>query len=231
MSSIDPIDVFAEVARSLAEQGDVTQTLQRIGELAVKTVPGADYAAVTRIRAHGRLDSVAATDDVCRRVDEVQYETGEGPCVDAVREQEVVRIDDLAATERWPRFADRAVELGVAAMLSFRLFVEDDTSGALNLYARDAGSFDDESVRIGHVFAAHAAVAWDHAREVDGLAAAVATRSLIGQAQGILMAERRIRADEAFALLRGVSQERNRKLRDVAQDVVDTGALPEPAGR
>lgn len=224
--SADPIDVFAEVARSLAEQDDLTTTLARIVELAVTTVPGSAHAAVSHVHARRRVETVASTDDVCLRVDAAQYETGEGPCLSAIFDQEVVRVDELDGPTPWPAFSVRAVEQGVRSMLSFRLFLEEGTSGALNLYAREPGSFDERSERLGHVFAAHAAVAWDHAREVDGLAAANLTRELIGQAQGILMAQGRLTPVDAFALLRGVSQRQNRKLREVARDVVDTGALP-----
>lgn len=225
MPPADPIDVFAEVARSLAEQEDLASTLDRIVRLAVETVPGAEFAAVSMIRRRREVETVAATDDVCRRVDEVQYSTGQGPCLRAIWEQEVVRIDDLSGTTDWPGFAGRAVALGISSMLCFRLFVEDDTSGAVNLYARRAGAFDEQSERVGHVFAAHAAVAWDHARQVDGLSEAARSRAVIGQAQGILMGQRRITAEAAFTHLRSVSQRDNRKLRDVAQDVVDTGQL------
>lgn len=226
----DPIDVFAEVARSLAEHDDLESILQRIVEIAVQTVPGAEFATVSVVRARKHVETVAATDEVCWRVDRVQYETGEGPCLDAIWEDETVKIDDLVDTGRWPQFSDRAAEIGIRSMLSFRLFLQEDTMGALNLYAGKPASFADESVHLGSVFAAHAAVAWDHAKEADGLQAAIVTRTLIGQAQGILMAQRRVTADAAFALLRKASQNRNLKLRDVAQDVVDRGSLPPGGG-
>lgn len=223
----DPIDVFAAVARSLAEQDDLSATLQRIVDLAVATVPGAQHAAVSKVVARRSVETVASTGALPEQVDAVQYETGQGPCLDAIWEQDVVRIDDLAATPRWPEFSARAVELGIGSMLCFRLFVEEDTSGALNLFAPSADAFDEDAERIGSVFAAHAGLAWDHAQQVDGLTAAVASRTLIGQAQGILMGSRRVTADEAFALLRRASQHSNRKLRDVARDVVDTGTIAE----
>lgn len=222
----DVADTFAEVARSLAEQEGLHPTLQRIVELAVESVPSADHAAVSLVRARRRVETVASTGDLPQQVDAVQYETAQGPCLDAIWDQDVVRVDDTSDTERWPDFAARACELGVLSMLSFRLFVEGDTAGAINLYSSERKAFDDDDERVGHVFAAHAALAWDHEKEVDGLRTAVATRTLIGQATGVVMATRKVGAEEAFALLRTSSQHRNVKLRDVAQEVVDTGALP-----
>lgn len=221
----DPIDVFAEVARSLSGGDTLEATLDRIVAQAVLTVRGAQFASVSLIRARKQVQTVTATDDVCRRVDAVQYETGEGPCLDAIWDAEMVRVNDLSATDRWPKFAPRASELGICSMLAFRLFVHQDRMGALNLYAGEQNAFTDECARLGAAFAAHAAVAWDHAREVQGLKAANDTRALIGQAQGILMIEQKITAGAAFRLLQEASQRRNVKLRDVAQDVVDTGTL------
>lgn len=221
----NPIDVFAEVARSLAGEDTLEATLQRIVEQAVQTVRGAEFASMSLIRARKEVTTVTATDDVCRRVDEVQYETGQGPCLDAIWDEETVLVNDLSATDRWPEFSARAATIGVCSILAFRLFLHEDRMGALNLYASEPGSFTDECRHLGAAFAAHAAVAWDHAREAEGLRAANDTRALIGQAQGVLMAQRKITPDAAFALLRGASQRRNVKLRDLAQEVVDTGAL------
>lgn len=222
----DPIDVFAEVARSLDSEKTLEATLQGIVEQAVLTVQGAQFASVSLIRARKQVETVAASDDICNRIDDAQYETGEGPCLDAIWDQETVLVNNLQATEQWPRFSQRAVDIGVCSILAFRLFVDDDKMGALNLYTGHADAFTDECPHLGAVFAAHAAVAWSHAREVQGLQAANETRALIGQAQGILMAQQTITAEAAFDLLREASQRGNTKLRDVAERVVETGALP-----
>ncbi len=221
----DAIDVFAEVARSLADENTLEATLQRIVEEAVATVHGAEFASVSLVRARREVKTIATTDDLSCRVDEIQYETGEGPCLDAIWDQETVLVNDLSATDRWPKFSAQAAKIGVCSILAFRLFVHEDRMGALNLFASKGNSFTDECRHLGTAFAAHAAVAWDHAREVEGLKAANWTRTLIGQAQGILMAERKITPDAAFTLLREASQRRNVKLRDLAQSVVDTGTL------
>jgi GAF domain-containing protein len=221
----DPIDVFAQLARSLAVPDSLDGVLQCIVEMARPTVPGAEFAGISLVTAHKELQTVAATDDICTQVDRMQYETGEGPCLDATWEQDTVKVDDLKETDRWPTFSYRAASLGIRSVLAFRLFVREDGLGALNLYARAQRSFSDESVHLGEVFATHAAVAWDHAKETNGLQNAIGTRELIGQAQGILMAQHKITAEAAFSLLRTASQQRNVKLRDIAREVADTGAL------
>ncbi len=225
----DRLDTFAEVARALAEEQGVQATLERIVELAVETVPGAEHAGISSVRRRKQVDTVAGTPEVPQKIDNVQYETGEGPCLDAIFEQEIVKIDDLSQTDRWPKFAAGASALGVLSMMSFRLHVEEDTAGALNLYSGSRSGFGEECVRLGHVFAAHAALAWDHEKEVEGLRTAVESRHLIGQAQGMLMAHHGVSADQAFDLLREASQRRNVKLREVAQTVIRSGGFA-PAG-
>ena len=110
-------------------------------------------------------------------------------------------------------------------MLSFQLYVERDNLGALNLYSRQPNSFDDDSEHIGLLFASHAAIAFADAEKVRHLVLAVSRRDLIGQAKGILMERFRISADQAFSLLIRVSQDNNRKLFDVAEELTETGYL------
>jgi transcriptional regulator with GAF, ATPase, and Fis domain len=222
----DLMDVFAHVARSLAAMDDVQKTLQQIVDIAADVVPGADHAAVSLVMRRREVQTTASTDDVCDRIDQAQYETGQGPCLEAIWNQEVVKIGDLAHGDRWPEFAKTPVSLGIRSMLSFRLFTDEDTAGALNLYAAAPVAFSDESIRVGHVLAAHAAVGLEHAQEVAGLERSIASREVIGKAQGILMERHKIRGDEAFDLLRRASQARNMKLREIAGTVVETGGMP-----
>ncbi len=105
------------------------------------------------------MQSRAWTSDLPRSVDALQEELGQGPCLDAVWEHPVVRVDDVRSDERWPQFSGRAAELGAGSMMCFQLSVEGDVLGALNLYSRTAGAFDDDSREIGLMFASHAAVA------------------------------------------------------------------------
>ena len=162
-------EAIAEVARRLEAEGSAQKTLQKMVELAVATIVGCDHAGVSIINEGVRTP--AASDDVPRRVDRLQYDAGEGPCLDAIWKHDVFHTGDLRSEDRWPHFSSRAAsETGVLSMLSFRLFVEQDTFGALNLYSRRAHAFDDDSRRVGQVFAAHAAIALQAAREHERVA-------------------------------------------------------------
>ena len=214
-------EIFAEVARSLRAVEGVQATLDRIVTLAVQVIDGCDHAGVSFVQ--GRIVvTPAASDDVPRLVDAVQYETGEGPCLDAIREHEVFETDDLPGETRWPHFSARAArESGVVSVLSFRLFVEEDTLGALNLYSKRPAAFDADDRVVGSVFAAHAAVALSAAVKQQQLEDALESRDVIGQAKGILMAREEVTADEAFDMLRRGSQRLNVKLRTLAQQIAE----------
>jgi GAF domain-containing protein len=225
---------FAAVARVLESEPTVPATLQRVVEIARLIVPGCHHAGITVLR-RGKPETPAATDEVSAEVDKVQYATGEGPCLSAIVERDTFRTADLAAESRWPKFSGPAVQrTGVRSVLAYRLFTDADTFGALNLYSRERDAFDDEAVGIGSILAAHAALAFARAREreqVSGLEQAVASNRAIGTAIGILMATHRIDQDEAFELLRTVSQRTNRKLREIADEVIRTGQLPRVPAR
>ncbi|WP_324275637.1 GAF and ANTAR domain-containing protein [Blastococcus brunescens] len=220
-------EALSRVARQLQEEhGDVEGTLQAITAAAVATVPRAEDCGITYVIGRKKLEPRAWTSDLPKDVDSLQDRLNEGPCLDAVWEQEVVEVEDVAADGRWPRFAQEAPRLGAASMLCFQLFVEGDQLGALNLYARTPGAFDDESQEIALMFAAHAAVALAGAEHESNLRTGMDNRDVIGQAKGILMERHRLTAHQAFGVLARVSQEMNRKLVDVAREVTDTGAVP-----
>jgi GAF domain-containing protein len=225
---------FAVVARTLESEPTVSATLQRMVEIARLIVPGCHHAGITVLR-RGKPETPAATDQVSAEVDKIQYETGEGPCLSAIVEQHMFRTGDLALETRWPKFSTPAVErTGVRSVLAYRLFASGDTFGALNLYSRERDAFDDDAVGVGSILASHAALAFSRAREreqIAGLEQAVASNRAIGMAIGILMAMRRLGPDEAFDQLRTVSQRTNRKLREIADEVVHTGQLPVPPSK
>jgi GAF domain-containing protein len=223
---------MGEVARSLRqEHADVESTLQAITATAVGTVPGAASASIMYVIARRRLEPRARTGDMSRLVDDAQDRVGEGPCLDALWEHRTVRIDDMETETRWPRFAREAVLAGARSSLSFRLFVEEDGLGVLNLYGRAPNAFGDESEDVGSVFASHAAIALAGAQTEERLREAVASRDRIGQAKGILMERFKVTADQAFAILARASQLTNRRLVDIASELCETGALPAANGR
>jgi GAF domain-containing protein len=216
---------LGELARSLHEEVGLEDTLREIVSAAVGTVPGAEEAALSVIEGRRQVRTWAGTADLVYQVDQVQYDTGQGPCLSSLYEEHTVRLSNIATERRWPRFTARAAELGVGSMLSFQLYAEQDNLGALNLYARDAGAFTDESEQVGLLFATHAALAMADAQKQEQLARAMAVRDLIGQAKGILMERHKLTGDQAFTLLVRASQNTNRKLVEIARYLVQTGEL------
>lgn len=216
---------MGELARALQQEDTLQDTLQGIVAAAVDTVPGAQYAGISEVKARREINTPAWTEELVRAADAAQYETGQGPCLDAVYAQQTVRVSDMASDDRWPEFAKRAVELGVGSMLSFQLYVVGDNLGALNLYNRVPDAFDDESEHVGLLFASHAAVAMAGAQRNDQLNRALGTRDLIGQAKGILMERHKLTADQAFMLLVRASQATHTKLRDIAERLTTVGEL------
>ncbi|SIR47993.1 GAF domain-containing protein [Microbispora rosea] len=216
---------LSDLARTLQGEDTAQETLDAIVAAAVDTVPGAQHAGLTVVIRRREVETQAATGDIVGEVDRAQYETGEGPCLDATYRHRTVRLSDMTQEKRWPEFTRRAVDLGVKSMLSFQLYVQKDNLGALNLYSSEKNAFDDESEHVGLLFAAHAAVAMSGARQQEQLRNALAVRDLIGQAKGVLMERHKLTADQAFALLVRASQETNTKLADIAEYLVDTGVL------
>jgi GAF domain-containing protein len=211
-------------AVDLQSRVDVAEVLNRVVDVAVSEVPGAEMAGVTIIGRDG-AQTPAATDPLVEQIDAQQYATGEGPCLDAASAEPVVRSGDLAWENRWPAFAPRAVELGVASILAVQMFVDAGAVGALNLYAKRPAAFDADAEHIAVPLAMHAAVALVASRTEAGLRIALSSRDVIGQAKGILMERFRVSADEAFGLLIASSQHTHRKLREVADQLAVTGEL------
>lgn len=217
---------LAAAARSMRSEHDVQGTLQRAVELAPEVIKGCDQAGVSMVRARKRVDTPAATDDVVRRCDQIQYELNEGPCLDAIWHTETVSSADLGNDDRWPIWGRRVSELGMRSALCFQLFTDQDNLGALNLYSTDLDGFGDDDYENGLALAAHVAVALAAAQEVESLNSAVASRTVIGQAEGILMERYDLQAEEAFAVLRRVSQDSNVKVAEIASDLVRTRQTP-----
>lgn len=227
-------DVFADLGRRLTATADTPSALKSLTEVAVDVVPGARWVSVTQ-GLSDRFTTMAASDPVADEADRLQYELGTGPCVDAVIEEAVFHSADLALDERWSSFGPQVSrDLGVRSVLSVRLrveHVESDLNAALNLYGDRMQAFDAESRYLTTLLAAHAAVAVSaviHREKARNLEHALATNREIGVAMGVLMATHHVTREQAFSLLRVASQNTNRKLRDVAAEVADTGVLELP---
>jgi GAF domain-containing protein len=233
---------FAELARHLFTPDSVEEVLARIVTAAVDVIGGADLASLSVLVAGGGIRTPAYTDPLALHLDEVQYDTGEGPFVDTAIGGHLpyLEVADLAAGPGWPTFGPLAADLGIRAMLSLGVFTSGSagsqpgqpsgwrTLGALNLYARRSDAFDRNARDVGLLLAAHAAVALAATAQASQLREALRSRDLIGQAKGILMERRKLTADEAFEVLRQTSQRLNIKLREVAARIAATGTEPPP---
>lgn len=218
--------VLAAFARDVQREQAPSAVLRTVVAGALRIVPGAQEGSVSLVTGRRRVSAEAASGRLPAVVDALQEEVGEGPCLETAFEQHTVVATDLATDGRWPRFSERAAALGARSMLSFQLYVEGDNLGALNLYSREVGAFDAGSVAVGELFAAHAAVACSAAQREAALERALASRGLVGQAQGILMERGRLTAEQAFTALTRASQDRNVKLAEVARRLVESGELP-----
>lgn len=214
------VSALTTAARQLRQdrQGSEDETLSLIVSGAVGTVPGAEHAGVSLLRSDGSITSHTFSSQTVADVDQLQSDYREGPCVTALWDEHTVVVEDLRAESwRWPRFAPEAISRGVGSMLSFQLFAQSGSMGAMNLYSSEVRSFTAESRVLGGLFASHAAMALGEARHVAQLHEALATRDVIGQAKGILMERFDLGPDQAFRLLVSSSQQTNVKLVAVAQ--------------
>jgi GAF domain-containing protein len=224
-----PVPRLAGAARGLLTEPDLQKTLRRSVELAAAHFPGAHSASVTLVSRRREVTTPASTHEWAALADRWQYDGDEGPCLDAIRVQEVVVVDDVAGdgARRYPRWAPRVAQgTGLRSSLSCRLFTEREQLGSVNVYAERPGAFDDADVDEVQVLAAQVALALSAARQLEGLRVGMEGRTVIGQAQGILMERYKVSADAAFQVLSRTSQDTNVRLRDVAVRLVATGETP-----
>jgi len=216
----------ADAARSMQGLTTTQQVLDEAVVVATEIIEGCDLAGMS-IRHRDGIDTPAGSGEALRRLDELQFELKEGPCFDALRKHEIVLCRDLATDERFPTWGPRvAKEIGVASIVSFRLFTAQDTLGAMNLYSRTLDAFDTEDVYNGEALAAHVSVALAEAQNVTNLETAISGRTVIGRAEGILMERFDLSPAQAFGVLRRVSQHRNVRLNRVAEELVRTRETP-----
>jgi transcriptional regulator with GAF, ATPase, and Fis domain len=218
---------LAEASRELHAEPDTQQTLERSVLLAIELIPNCDHAGISMVHRNRTIDTPAASDQMARRGDELQYAVDEGPCLDAIWHYDTVISANLAEEDRWTRWAPRvAAELNVRSMLCLRLFTSTELVGALNLYSKDIDAFDEDDAYTGTYLAAQIAVAVAEEQQTESLRISALNRTIIGQAQGILMERYNIDPEKAFNVLRRVSQDNNTKLIRVADELVRTRRTP-----
>lgn len=202
--------------------------LGHIGSLGVAALAGWE-AAGTSIAEKDRLTTYGSNDPKVDPVDQVQYDNNKGPCVDAAKSGEIQYFDGHTIPPEWRQFAEVAADAGVYSVLSFPLKVHDQVIGAINFYSSERDALRPGQLEEGSVFAAHAAVSIANAKAlgekealVGQLEEGLQTRTVIGQATGLLMAQEGLSSQEAFQKLVKVSQTSNVKLREIAQRYVES---------
>lgn len=220
-------EYFAKLASELHSAPTVAETAEQVVAYARQQLD-ADHAGITLIE-RGRLRTIAPTGPIVDELDRLQAELGEGTCLDSAWEGETLRAPAVATDPRWPLWGARAAALGIASALAVELSgLDGQRVGALNLYWREPRGFSTDDVAFAHVFGRHAAVAISSMIKEANLRIALDTRKRIGQAEGILMERFDLDPDQAFQVLRRYSQDRNLKLREIAEELVATRRLPDP---
>jgi GAF domain-containing protein len=212
----------------VTDDANLQQALRRVAETGCGLLTHCTSASVTIIDGT-RTVTVGSTNDTAQALDDAQYSAREGPCLSAAREGRLVRIEDTSTDERWPKFSASARAHGVKSSLSTPLSLAGaETFGGFNVYGEVPGGFGEEDEELCRAFAGQASIVVSNAQAYwaafelsHNLNRAMLTRAVIEQAKGVLMSSNRIGADDAFELLRRRSQSANRKLRDVAADIVD----------
>ena len=214
------------------DKGPLDEVLQQLVDIAQDVLPGADSVSTTLVRGD-KAWTAAYAGQMALDADELQYERGYGPCLDAGRTATVLVIDDTREETRWPDYTAHVAARGVLSSMSVPLPIQTDVIGALNCYSGKAAAFGAQAVAIGEELAAHVAVAvgnavayTDAAALVEQMRAALSSRAVIDQAMGIVMAQNRCGPEAAFTILTRASQNRNLKLRDVARSVVANVSRP-----
>ena len=219
-------EALIELGRIVLADATLDEVMQRVAELAKDTIAAVDEASVTLTRGREGW-TVASTGELATNLDETQYAMGTGPCMDAATGGQTIHIRDFASDPRFVEYGKRAYELGGRCSLSVPMPMQGPVVAALNLYSVEVDAFTDDDVDLAEHFAAHAGVALrnahlyeEAAQQADQMREAMASRAVIEQAKGVLIATTGCTAEAAFDLLVAQSQRENRKLRDVAAHIV-----------
>ncbi|HZZ97213.1 MAG TPA: GAF and ANTAR domain-containing protein [Jatrophihabitantaceae bacterium] len=224
-SAASAVLMVAQLAAELADAPSLEELLERALGLAIDIVPGCEQAGISLLQDRV-VETPASVGDLAERCDKLQEQLGDGPCVTALLEADIIRIDDVLSDNRWPEFSAGAAKAGLRSMLACRLATQRDKLGALNMYSTEPDAFTAESEAMAIGYAAHVSLALSALDREANLRRAMKSRELIGQAMGILMERHRVTASQAFDVMVHASQRTNVKLRSIAEELVRTGSLP-----
>jgi GAF domain-containing protein len=224
-SAASAVLLVAELAEGLSDSPSLDELLDRALALAVDIVPGCEQAGISLLQ-NRVIETPASVGELAARCDKLQEQLADGPCVTALLEADVIRVDDMLDEVRWPEFAAGAAHAGVRSLLACRLATQRNKLGALNMYSTEPNAFSAESEAMAIGYAAHVSLALSALDREANLRQALKSREIIGQAMGILMERHRVTASQAFDVMVHASQRTNVKLRAIAEELVRTGSLP-----
>ena len=218
--------LLAEAAEAInTPHDDLTGTLEAIVHATRASVPGFDHVGISLTHRDGRIETKAATGQLVLDLDALQYTLREGPCFDAINDDTkgaIVSAEYLGEDRRWPRYVPKAAQAGVRAQLGVRLYADHKAVGGLNFYSTQADTIHPDAEQGAELFAIHAALALGHARHDAELNEALASRSTIAQATGVIMERYQLPRVRAFQCLVRMSARSNTKLRDLAATLLDS---------
>ena len=220
MTLPDVAAALAEAASAINAARTLEETLDTIAGVAQQSLDGVDHVGVSMVHRDGRIETVSATDQLVWELDALQYQLREGPSVASLTCASVVSL--RGDETRWRRYLPEAVRRGVRAQIGVRLHHDGDTLGGLNLYSTSVEELPVDTARTARLFATHASLALTRARTEEQLHYTISSRQVIGQAVGILMERHRMSEARAFQFLARASQASNIRIRDLAQELVDT---------
>ena len=212
----------AELARELRAAPDPATTLQSIVDACVQLFPECAGAGITLADKNGEVRTSATSSELHAQLDELEKEMGEGPCLDSVWQEKAILVHDLSSEQRWTRLAPRAVEtFGIRSMVCVQLYTAAGPLGSLSLSSREAGAFTESDIEEVMALGAHAAAAIAASENISHLEGALQSRTMIGQATGLVMAKYGLDSEAAFKVILRLSSEQNRKVAVLAREMVD----------
>jgi len=219
-------DALLRMSGVLLTRESVNTVVELVTTLAGATLPGTTGAGVSLVNQAGKR-TTAASDPLVEQADSEQYELDEGPCLSAARERAVIRIDDLQSERRWPRWRAAVARLELRSVLSAPLIAGDEAIGAIKVYSREVAAYDERGEHLLTLFARQAAILLANMQSLQDaqqlsaqLKVALASRDMIGQAKGVLIAQGAPDEEAAFGMLVSASQRSNVKLHEVAGQIV-----------